>query len=296
MFANLKRAGAGEKGRQGFTLIELLVVIAIIAILAAMLLPALAKAKQKAQGTGCLSNLKQLQYAWYLYSGDFNDFLPPTGGIDATAMDASNPAMLNNGNWVHGNMDLVTNPGDVGATDPALIKYGTLFPYAKNVNIYKCPADHKSGPASAGGQAPTTRSMSMNAWMNPLKPPQWTKDESWDVAKNYSGINYLTVFRKQSDVATHRGGPVKLFVTVDENPNTINDGFFVTDPNQINTWVDVPASYHNYACGFGFADGHAEIKKWHDSNMIHAQTRNISVQAGYPDDLRWMQERATYKP
>ena len=86
-----------------------------------------------------------------------------------------------------------------------------------------------------------------------------------------------------------------LFVTLDENPNTINDGFFVVDPNQPTTWVDIPASYHNHACGFGFADGHAEIKKWRDANMLAAKTSNVPMQSGFADDLVWLQQRATYK-
>jgi len=285
----------GRESRQGFTLIELLVVIAIIAILAAMLLPALSKAKDKAQGIGCMSNLKQLQYAWFLYSGDFNDQIVPTGGIPATANLITDP-QAKNGNWVHGDMDGIPNATLTGSTDPKMIQAGSLFPYSKNVKIYKCPADRKTGPVAGGGQALTTRSMSMNCWMNPLRPPQWTTDESWEKGVSPASVTYLKEFRKQSDVAQHRGGPSKLFVTLDENPYTINDGWFVCDPNQLTTWVDVPASYHNHACGFGFADGHAEIKKWHDSNMISAQAVNTPMQPGYPNDLQWLQERATYYP
>jgi prepilin-type N-terminal cleavage/methylation domain-containing protein/prepilin-type processing-associated H-X9-DG protein len=267
--------------KAGFTLIELLVVIAIIAILAAMLLPALSKAKAKAQGIQCLSNLRQLQLAWIMYSGDFNDYIPQVGGLGDTA-NSFTDGRLANPLWVHGDMGGTPNATAPGATDPRLVERGTLFPYTKSLKIYKCSADRKNGLAYNGPPSwqPTTRSMSMNCWLNPITPHNFN----------------ARVFRKQSDLNAHLGGPVKLFVTVDENPNTINDGFFVIDPGQgttsPTTWTDVPASYHNKAGSFGFADGHAEIKKWRDANLISAKSINTPVDPAYKGDLVWIVERA----
>jgi len=270
--------------KKGFTLIELLVVIAIIAILAAMLLPALSKAKQKTQGISCMNNLHQLMLSWYIYSGDFSDLLPPTAGVPATATDPTQ-TIAHNGNWVHGIMGTAYGTPESN-TDPALIQLGSLFGYSKNIKIYKCPADVKSSKTPAGALTLTTRSMSMNGWLNPL-PGQ-------DIISQ--GLGQGHIYRKQADIAgTHPGGPVNLFVTLDENPFTINDGWFVSDPSRNSQYVDMPASYHNRAGGLGFADGHSEIKKWSDQNLINATQINQTTTLNAPD-LLWLEQRATRYP
>ena len=266
----------------GFTLIELLVVIAIIAILAAMLLPALSKAKQKAQGISCVNNLRELMLSWTLYSGDFNDRLVRTGGTGDTAQTLTDPN-INNGNWVHGRMDLAGLP----ATDPALVMAGALYPYTKNVKIYKCPADQKRQLWS-GVLTATTRSMSMNAWLNPISIGGF-------------GGGVARVFRKQTDIVSP--SPVSCWVTIDESPGTINDGWFVCDPwyggNPSSTWVDVPASYHNGAGGISYADGHSAIKKWRDSAVLTYGRNNgpvgnfVTAGQSPADDLHWLQAQST---
>jgi prepilin-type N-terminal cleavage/methylation domain-containing protein/prepilin-type processing-associated H-X9-DG protein len=275
------------KTRPAFTLIELLVVIAIIAILAAMLLPALSKAKIKAQGIQCLGNLRQLQVAWTIYSGDFNDALAYNGGFGSVASTLTDPLLNSSQNsWVHGLMGGLGFGG--GATLTELVQAGSLFPYSKSLAIYKCPADKKTalvGSAFSGTQMPTTRSMSMNAFMNPI---------------NLGGVGagVARVYRKQTDITSP--SPVDCWVFIDEAPGTINDGFFVCDPlGNPTKWVDLPAAYHNGSGGISFADGHAEIKKWRDGRVFDGLSGNFDnvypsdPKETPPKDLSWLQARST---
>jgi prepilin-type N-terminal cleavage/methylation domain-containing protein/prepilin-type processing-associated H-X9-DG protein len=265
-----RRGLRGDGSRTGFTLIELLVVIAIIAILAAMLLPALSKAKQKAQGISCLNNLKQLSLAWLMYAGDSNGVLPlngryqdqPTSFTDTTSQFALQ--------WCPGREDgpAVGNSGSSPNSDVRFIEMGVIYPFVKTPNVYKCPADNTTIPGAPGGPQPKTRSMSLNGWLNPTLP----------YATGFA------VFKKDTDLGVM--GAVNVFQFVDENPYSINDGYFVNTPGSTD-WNDFPASYHNGAGGMSFCDGHGTIKKWSDPAVLNKKTPS-SITTSTGPDLAWL--------
>jgi prepilin-type N-terminal cleavage/methylation domain-containing protein/prepilin-type processing-associated H-X9-DG protein len=253
----------------GFTLIELLVVIAIIAILAAMLLPALSKAKQRAQLIGCLNNQKQLALAGMLYSGDNNDKIVPNGSTATLGSSVNDPVIQPGGKWASWVIRSAATPPD--AVNPETIKRGLLFPYLKNLKSYKCPSDLKMF-----GSWPVVRSYSMNAWMNPISIG--------------IGSPLARTYRKQTDIVR----PTMTWVSIEENPSTINDGFFMCDPiNYPTTWVDMPAVYHNESSSLSFADGHAEGKRWTDTVVRSGTSPVFSPKDPASQDLEWLQERST---
>jgi prepilin-type N-terminal cleavage/methylation domain-containing protein/prepilin-type processing-associated H-X9-DG protein len=237
----------------GFTLIELLVVIAIIAILAAMLLPALARSKQQAQGVQCMSNNKQLTTAWKMYTGDNGGWL--VNNVAAEETDNDEPT------WVEDWLNFTPNWADNTNTARLLdAQYSLLGPYAVNAGIYKCPAD-PSMALEGGISYPRVRSMSMNAAVGRFGYGGWL-----NYLQSQSSVNF-TVFQKEGDYGAM--STAMLWVFADEHPDSINDGCLaqaIASPlaPASTAWVDVPASFHNGACGFGFADGHAEIHKWLD--------------------------------
>jgi prepilin-type N-terminal cleavage/methylation domain-containing protein/prepilin-type processing-associated H-X9-DG protein len=263
--------------RGGFTLIELLVVIAIIAILAGLLLPVLSKAKFKAMGIHCVNNLRQLQMCWSMYAHDNRDYLPGDHWQDEKAH------VPNDGNWVTGWMTPsgeAPNPNTDNTNVTWLLEgsYSVIGPYAKSAGIYKCAGD-RSTATIFGSVLPRVRSMSMNSWMGANSP---AKD-----------VGYRT-FARITDINVP--GPSDAFVFIDERSDSIDDGYFSVEMDAAQL-ANVPAAYHNGACGFTFADGHAEIHKWLDGRTMPPLGDKFHkfIDAPGSVDVRWLQQHATSK-
>jgi prepilin-type N-terminal cleavage/methylation domain-containing protein len=251
--------------RYGFTLLELLAVIATIAILAALLLPVLGKARNKAQQARCMSNLRQLGFAWVMYFNDNNGRL-----VESYPVNNSNA-------WVLGDM---TKANEV--TNTGLIVQSKLYHYNKSVEIYHCPSDQ--GVRVAGKIVPTVRSYSMNSFMG-------GRDVSTGPIPSFAD-QYVSFFAKESDLRK----PSTLWVLLDEDEKSINDGFFVPDPRG-RMWIDFPANSahrHNFSYALSFADQHAEIWRLQDPRTKQVSSAKTE-QYGNHDLERLARASATLK-
>ena len=280
------KSETAARTRDGFTLIELLVVIAIIAILAAMLLPALSAAKQRAQGIQCMNNKRQLCLAWKMYANDYN------GNLVVNESGVGAVDVFPNSEWVAGWLDYNGNPDDTNTDYLINPTYAKLADYmGRTAPAYKCPADQSCNFGATG--IPRVRSTSMNAAVG-------ADTSATGLANSGNWIKYPTyeVYQKESQIITP--GPADLWIFLDESPDSINDGSFAVQmpaSSQATTWIDVPAKYHGNACGFTFADGHAEIHKWLNPGNIPTVTYTTLVKTGIPElgdpDILWVAKRTS---
>ena len=288
----MSNAGARAPAGPAFTLIELLVVIAIIGILAALLLPALARAKARGAAAVCLNNTRQLHVAWSLYADEHNERLVYNLG------GSSGPKRLaaaTNANWVNNTLTWDLSPDN---TNTATITEAGLGAYAnKSVAIYRCPSDRVLSPLQqSAGWERRIRSYSMNAMVG----------DAGDVSStgaNQNNPSYMQFFNLPSIPR-----PANIFIFLDEHPDSIDDGYFL---DQVPTayyasvpdreWTDLPASYHSRGASFVFADGHSELHHWHDPSTSAASLPDAAqplpkdVPAGEGTDFDWVIYRMSVK-
>src|SRR5262245_18125423 len=250
---------------RAFTLIELLVVVATIASLASLLLPALGKAKAKAQSISCLSNLKQLQLCWQMYADDHNDIMAPNKWGSSGAGGPISFA----GSWLAGSARVDRNTTN--------IENGVLFPYNRSTAIYHCPADRSTIEETYQRfrflPGLRTRSYSINCWLNGM---EWPEGRESRFVKSTQLVN---------------PPPVRVFVFLDEHEKTIEDGLFALNRKSSRNWQNMPADRHSQGFNFSYADGHAERMKWRwPKSLRDLQWEKPVANAQDLQDLQALQE------
>ena len=264
--SKLRKNSSALSARNAFNLVELLVVVATLAILSCLVLPVLAHSRGRSAAAGCLSNLRQLMAGWSMFREENSDILMLNAPAGA------------NGGWVSGSFPEGWGAAG-GNTNVAALQSGTLWQYLQNdARPFKCPADVV--PSDNGQRL---RSYSMNGQVGSSLGSSY--NPGW---RTYS---------KGSDLTCP--GPASLFVFCDEHPGSINDGFLQLNANSP-IYPDVPASYLDGGCGFGFADGHGEIHAWQGrwlqiGVVPHTSVFNVAS-SGLDPDWKWLVQRSACKP
>lgn len=251
---------------RAFTLIELLVVIAIIAILAGLLLPALSQAKSRAQAVACMSNIRQLSTAWFLYGDENDDLLVNNHGKPET--------IAKRNTWANNVQDWTASDDN---TNPSYLTDALLGAYAgRSAGVFKCPSDKANGAAG-----PRLRSVAMNAMVGDP-----------GILTNQFNPDYLQFFTFASIP-----NPANTYVFLDEHPDTINDGFFVNRLDDYQ-WGNLPGSFHNGGLNLSFADGHTETHRWVVSDTVKPAVpggAGGTFAPSAPTDFQWLKDRTSVR-
>lgn len=269
--------------RAGFTLIEALVVAGVVGVLASLILPAVSSAKGKGYGVVCLNNLRQLALAWNVYAEDHDSYLPYNYGVSDTYATMANGQLLN---WANNVMTWGLEEDNTNAT---LLAQGGLGPYLGGaVALFRCPSDRAvSAKQRAAGWRERTRTYSMNAMVG-------YAGGFIKYGKNVNNPKFKQ-FMKLGEIPD----PSRIFIFIEEHPQSINDGYFLNKPDALPPyWYDLPAAYHNGGANLSFADMHIEYRKWLSPGTIYPHEENaVTLPVAVPlDDTRdydWLMQRTS---
>ncbi|MCP5521683.1 MAG: prepilin-type N-terminal cleavage/methylation domain-containing protein [Verrucomicrobiales bacterium] len=264
-----------RRNRDGFTLVELMVVFAIIGLLVGLLLPALARSKGRAHEVHCRKNQRDLFLAWSMYADENEGRLPAVKGGSFAGADR----------WVSGWLDFTSSPDNTNALYLTDERFSQVGPYVSDAPaVYRCPSD-RTTVNLADGAHPRVRSVSMNCWLNYTGTEPIGEDE-------------YRVFRNINSIFSP--SPSELWVLIDERPDSINDGMFITNlknRGNLAKLVDFPAGWHNRGAGITYADGHSEIKRWEDERttpeLKPTQLLRLDVLSPGNRDVAWLQKHSS---